>query len=146
MEDIEKRIVDASGRIFGPDTSREQIVDSLVEFLDITLSLTASSKYRDEIKHHIEVAKDLFKNSSIFNDKARQYVALTYRMVTEGVKYLKPPELDDFVTPAEAQEKAVKYAKKLVEEARTNANLGNEKEAAKRILELVLLIVTPVSG
>ena len=145
-EDIETRIVNASSRMFSPNTSREQIVDSLVDFLDITLSLTASSKYRDEIKHHIEVAKDLFKNSSIFNDKARQYAALAYRMVTEGVKYQKPSVLDEFVTPAEAQEKAVKYAKELVELACTNVNQGDKSQAAKLILELVLLIVTPVSG
>jgi hypothetical protein len=145
-EDIESRITNASDKVFGPTTSKEQMVDSLIEFLDITLSLTASSKYKDEIKHHINVAKNLFKNSSIFNDKARQYVALAYRMVTKGVKYQKPPELDEFVTPTEAQEKAIKYAIKLVEDARINVKQGDEGNAAKLILELVLLIVTPISG
>jgi len=67
-EDIESRITKASDKLFGPATSKEQMVDSLIEFLDITFSLTSASKYRDEIKHHIDVAKDLFKNSSIFND------------------------------------------------------------------------------
>ena len=122
------------------------MVDSLIELLDITLSLTASSKYRDEIKHHIDVAKDLFKNSSIFNDKAHQYVSLSYRTVTGGVKYQKPPELDEFITPAEAREKALKYAQKLVDDALTSVRHGNDGEATKLILELVLLIITPISG
>ena len=145
-EDIEARLIKASNDLFDSSPSKEKMVNSLIDFLDITLSLTASSKYRDEIKHHIDVAKELFKNSSIFNDKARQYVSLAYRMVTEGVKYQKPPELDEFITPAEAQEKALKYAKKLVEHARTSVRNGKDGNAAKLILELVLLIVTPISG
>ncbi|MGD8539462.1 MAG: hypothetical protein PVI66_12160 [Candidatus Aminicenantes bacterium] len=145
-DDIESRIIKTSDKLFGPATSKEHMVDSLIEFLDITLSLKASSKYTDEIKHHLDVAKDLFKNSSIFNDKARQYVALAYRMVTEGVKFQKPAELDEFITPTEAQEKASKYAKKLVEDACTSVRKGKDGNAAKLILELVLLIITPVSG
>jgi len=73
-------------------------------------------------------------------------VALAYRMVTEGVKYLKPPELDEFITPAEAQEKALKFAKELVEETRASVKQGNERNAAKLILELVLMVVTTLSG
>jgi hypothetical protein len=145
-EDIESRITKTSDKLFGPATSKEQMVDSLIEFLDITLALTASSKYSEEIKHYIDVAKDLFENSSIFNDKARQYVALAYRMVTEGVKYQKPSELDEFITPAEAQEKALKYAKKLIDDARASTKKGDKGNAAKLILELVLLVVTPLSG
>jgi hypothetical protein len=145
-EDMETRITKASNDLFDPATSKEKMVNSLIELLDITISLTESSKYSDEIKHHIDVAKDLFKNSSIFNEKAHQYLSLAYRMVTGGAKYQKPPELDEFITPAEAQEKALKYAKKLVEDAHTSVRKCNEGNAARLILELVLLIVTPISG
>lgn len=145
-EDIESRISKAADKLFGPTTSKEQMVDSLIEFLDITITLTRSSKYSEEIKHHIDVAKDLFANSSIFNDKAHQYVALAYRMVTEGVKYQEPSELDEFITPAEAREKASKYAKRLIDDARASVNKGDEGSAAKLILELVLLVITPISG
>lgn len=146
VEDLDARITKASKTMFGLATSKEQMVDSLIEFLDITLALTSSSKYREEIKHHLDVAKDLFKNSSIFNDKAHQYVSLAYRMVTEGVKYQKPAELDEFITPSEAREKAMKYAKKLIDDARASVKKGDENDAAKLILELVLLVITPISG
>jgi hypothetical protein len=145
-EDIDARITKAANVLSNPATSKEKMINSLVEFLDITIYLTASSKYRDEIKHHLEIAKDLFKNSSIFNDKAHQYISLAYRMVTGGVKYQKPPDLDEFITPAEAQEKGLKYSKKLVEEARASVIQGNNGIAAKHILKLVLLIVTPIKG
>jgi geranylgeranyl pyrophosphate synthase len=67
-------------------------------------------------------------------------------MMTNGKKYERPKELDEFVTPAEAQEKSQKYAKKLMEEALANLEEGNEGETAKLLLELVLMIVTPISG
>lgn len=145
-EDTETRIIKASEELFNPSTSKEKMVNSLIEFLDVAIILTDFSEYKGEIKHHIDVAKDLFKNSSIFNDKARQYVSLAYRMVTGGVKYQKPPKLDEFVTPAEAQGKALKYARQLVEDALANVRQGDEGGAAKLILELVLLTVTPISG
>jgi hypothetical protein len=145
-EDIETRIVKTSQQLFGPSASPENLVDSLIEFLDITLSLTASSKHRDEIKHHVDIAKELIREKSIFNEKARQYLSFAYRMVSNGVKFQAPPELDEFVTPAEAQEKALKYCKKLVADARARVREGEPIEAAKLILKLVLMVITPVSG
>jgi hypothetical protein len=145
-EDAEARIVKATDSLLDSSATKEKLADSLIELLDVTLSLTASSKYKDEIKHHIDVAKDLFETTSIFNEKAHQYLCLAYRMVTEGVKYQSPPELDEFVTPTGAREKGVKYTKKLIGEARAGVRKGNEGDAAKLILEIVLLVVTPISG
>jgi hypothetical protein len=144
--DTEARLTKACDALFDSSTTKEKLVQSLIELLDITLSLTASSEHKDEIKHHVDVAKDLFKNTSILNEKAHQYLRLTYRMVTGGVKYQRPPELDEYVTPTEAREKGVKYAKELVGEARAGVRRGNEGDAAKLILEIVLLVVTPISG
>jgi geranylgeranyl pyrophosphate synthase len=67
-------------------------------------------------------------------------------MMTDGKKYEKPEELDEFVTPTEAEEKARKYAQKLVDEALVHLEEGNNGEAARLLLELVLMIVTPISG
>jgi len=145
-QESEARIIKAYEELSDPLVSKEKLVNSLVEFLDIALILTASSEYSNEIEHHIDVAKNLFRNSSLFNDKARQYLSLAYRMVTGGIKYQKPPQLDEFVTPDEAQKKAFKYANKLVEDALSSVKRGNDGDAARLILELVLLVVTPISG
>jgi hypothetical protein len=107
--------------------------------------LSQDSKYNAEIKDRVNIAKDLFEKDSIFNDKARQYLSFAYRMMTEGKRYEKPKDLDEFVTPAEAQEKARKYAQRLVEDALAALERGNKGEAGMLILELVLMIVTPVS-
>lgn len=129
-----------------PSITKARILSALVELLDVAASLTHESQYDTEIKYRIDVAKDLFQKESIFDDKARQYLSFAYRMLTNGKKYERPKELDEFVTPGEAQEKARKYASELVDEALASLEDGNELETAKLLLELVLMIVTPISG
>lgn len=144
-EDTDARIAKASERLFS-SASQEAIGASLSEFLDITLTLAASSEHREEIKHHIDTARELILEKSIFHEKARQYLSFAYRMVSNGQKFQAPPELDEFVTPSEAQEKAIKYCRKLIADARSHVRKGEEIEAARMLLGLVLMIVTPVQG
>jgi geranylgeranyl pyrophosphate synthase len=67
-------------------------------------------------------------------------------MLTNGQKYQPPAELNDFVTPQQATAKAQKYATKLVDQALSNHEAGQNIQAAKNLVELVLMIVTPISG
>jgi hypothetical protein len=148
LKDTSTKILEASEVLFNPNASptKEKILDSLFQLLDIAASITTASEYKKDIKYRIDVAKDLFKNDSLFNEKARQYLSFAYRMMTNGQKYQTPKELDVFVTPAEAQEKAMKHAKKLVDKALSELEEGNPGETAKILLELVLMTVTPISG
>jgi len=148
QKDTKTKILEACEVLFNPDASqtKDKILDSLFQLLDIAASITTASEYKDEIKYRIDVAKELLKEDSLFNEKARQYLSFAYRMMTNGQKYQMPEELDVFVTPAEAQEKAMKYAKKLVEKALSELEDGNPGETAKILLELVLMTVTPISG
>ena len=148
-QDPKEEIKDASRIFFGPadpSVTSAKIREALLRLMDIAVTLSQESKYGPDIKNRVDIAKDLFEKDSIFNDKGRQYLSFAYRMMTEGKKYEKPQDLDEFVTPAEAQEKARKYGQRLVDDALAALDQGKRGEAAKRILELVLMIVTPVSG
>lgn len=146
QQDSKNRIIEATDALFGSPGTKDTLINSLSEFLDVVVELTSSSQYTEEITNHIEVAKDLIKNTSLFNDKARQYLSLAYRMITNGQKYQRPDELDEFVTPAEAQQKAISYTKNLIEKSLFELESGNTENAAKYLLEVVILVVTPVSG
>lgn len=146
LQDPKARIIEASDALFGTSQTKGTLVGSLVQLLDVVITLTSDSQYKEEIARHVEIAKDLIKNTSLFNDKARQYLSFAYRMVTDGQKYQKPEELDEFVTPAEAQEKALEYAKKLIAKSLSELESGHKQKAAKPLLELVLMVITPVSG
>ncbi len=148
-QDPEARIKEASGVFLGTADSsitKASVLDASLELLDVTESLTRESQYSAEIKYRIDVAKDLFQKDSIFNDKARQYLSFAYRMLTDGKKYERPKELEEFVAPAEAQEKAQKHAQKLVAEALARLEEEDKVGAARCLLELVLMVVTPVPG
>jgi hypothetical protein len=148
QEDTKARIKEATGIFLGPadpSVTSPRILKSILDLLDVAADLTPESQYKADILYRIDVAKDLFQKE-MFNEKARQYLSLAYRQMTNGKKYEKPKELDEFVTPAEAQEKAQKYGQKLVESALAEIDAGNQGEAARLLLELVLMIVTPISG
>ena len=146
-EDTKTKINAACDVFFNPSASpaQENIVDSLSQLLDIAASIT-TSEYKEDIKYRIEVAKELFKEKSLFNEKARQYLSFAYRMMTNGQKFQKPEELDEFVTPDEAQEKAMKYTRNLMDKALAELDAGNPDETAKFLVEFVLMVVTPISG
>ena len=146
VQNPKTRIVEASKVLFKTSPTKETLVNSLMQLLDVVVTLSSTSQYRDEISQRIDVAKNLIKNESLFNDKARQYLSLAYRMITNGQKYQKPEELDEFVTPAEAQEKALNYAKDLIAKSLSELETDHKENAARLLLELVLMVVTPISG
>jgi hypothetical protein len=147
-ENIKDKIIQAVDIWFnpGPSVKMENMLDSLFQLLDIAGSITTAVEYKEDINYRIDVAKELFKEDSIFNEKARQYLSFAYRMMTNGKKYQKPEDLDVFVTPDEAQQKAVKYAKNLIEKALSELDAGHPGETAILLLEMVLMIVSPIEG
>jgi geranylgeranyl pyrophosphate synthase len=145
-KDVKARIKEATDVFFGQSANKNTLVNSLIILINVVADLSSSSKYKDDIKYRIDVAKELIQNESLFNEKARQYLRFAYREITNGKKFQTPEELDVYVTPQEAQEKALKYSKELVKKALSELDSGHHEEAARLILELVLMIVTPQTG
>lgn len=129
-----------------PAMTRVKIEDTIIELLDVVSAVTPENRYRKDILYRIDVAKDLIKKQPLFDDKARQYLNFAYRQMTNGVKFEPPKEPQEFVTPAEFQEKSSKYMKALFDKAQSALAAGNNAESAKLLLEIVLSIMTPVSG
>lgn len=149
LQDPKARIRAAASIFLGPadpSIAKSKIAGALVELLDVAVSMTHESQFNTEIKYRVDAAKELFQKESIFDDKARQCLSFVFRMLTDGKKYERPKELEEFVTPAEAQEKAREYANELVDKALANLKEGNELKTAKLLLELVLMIVAPIPG
>jgi hypothetical protein len=149
QEDLKNRIIKATQALIGPpdpSITQKEIVSGLLELLDIAAVITPEGPYKKDINNRIAISKDLIIKDSLFNDKARQYLSFSYRMMTNGKKYERPKELEEFVTPKELQEKSLRYAKDLVDKALASLAAGNQGETSKLLLELVLMTVTPVSG
>jgi hypothetical protein len=149
QDDTKSRILKATNTLIGPpdpSMTREKITIVLLELLDLAAAITPDNQYRQEIRSRIDVAKDLIKKNSIFNDKAHQYLSFAYRMMTNGKKFEPPKELEEFVTPAELQEKTQKYMKGLVAKTLQSLEAGDAGETARLLLEMVLMTLTPATG
>jgi len=144
--DVDARIKQASQVLLGNSASREEMVQALAQLMDCAAMLSEKSRYADEIKSNLDIAKNEIMNNSLFSDKGRQKLSFAYRMLTNGQKYQPSKELDEFITPAQATEKARKYAENLVDQALKNLRAGNPLPAAQNLVEIVLMIVTPISG
>ena len=144
--DIDEKIEHAAQVLLSDSVSRAEIVQALTQLMECAVTLSEESPYADEIKAQLEIAKNEISQKSLFSDKGRQKLAFAYRMLTNRKKYQTPRELNDFITPDQAMEKARNYAGKLVEQALDNYRAGNHQESAKKLVELVLMIVTPISG
>jgi hypothetical protein len=144
--DVGKKIEQAARVLLGDSASREEIVQALIQIIDCAAALSEESRYTEEIRTQLGIAKNEFSQKSLFSDKGRQKLAFAYRMLTNGQKYQTPRELDDFVTPDQAMEKARIYAGKLVKRALEDYKAGNHPQSAKKLVELALMIVTPMSG
>ena len=92
------------------------------------------------------MARDRVRDSTLFNAKARQYTSFAYRMMTDGRRYEVPPALSVFVTPAELQAKVVRHIDSLVTESLRSFDAGRRQDAARILLEIVLLTMTPSPG
>jgi hypothetical protein len=126
--------------------TREKFTEAIIELLNIAAAITPGDQYRKDIRYRIDVAKDLIKKDSLFTDKARQYLWFACRQMTNGVKFETLKELQEFVTPAEFQEKSLKCLRGLVDKAQTSLAAGKTADTAKALLEIALMIMTPVTG
>jgi len=124
----------------------EAIVVAVIELLDLSATVTPDNQYKSEIQDRISVAKDRIRQFSLFDDKARQYLSFAYRMMTDGRRYEMPEELDEFVTPAELQEKTLRYVDGLVAQSLEALEGGNRQETARILLEIALMTITPHPG
>jgi len=149
QDDVRDRIISATNTLMGrPDSppTMETIVDAVRELLDLSAAVTPDNEYKAEIESRIAVAKDRIRDQSLFDDKARQYLSFAYRMMTEGRKWEMPQELDEFVTPAELQAKTLRYVERLIAQSLEALEDENTQDAARLLLEIVLMTITPHPG
>jgi len=149
QDDVRGRIVGATTTLTGRGESpptMEAIVVAVIELLDLSATVTPDNQYKSEIQDRISVAKDRIRQFSLFDDKARQYLSFAYRMMTDGRRYEMPEELDEFVTPAELQEKTLRYVDGLVAQSLEALEGGNRQETARILLEIALMTITPHPG
>jgi hypothetical protein len=149
QDDVRGRLVGATNALMGRGATPPNLEDferSIRDLMDLAAAITPDNQYKAEIQSRLAVARDRVRDYSLFDAKARQYVSFAYRMMTNGRRYETPAELSQFVTPAELQEKTLRHIDSLVTQSLRSVDAGHRQDAARILLEIVLLTMTPSPG
>lgn len=132
--------------IMTPTASSETIMKALMEILDASVLILPKTDYAEECKSRIEVAKKMFTERSMFNDKSRQYLGLAYRLVTGGKIWQIPEELTSAYREKDIMAQAKKVCQKLIDSAQAELKAGRNEHAVRCLLEFVLMVITPIQA
>ncbi len=145
QESPEALIGRARSVIQDPHFSRDAITDSLSDALGAALLIVPATDYADDFRARIETVRKMFDDETLFSDKGRQYLGLAYRMVSGGKTWQIPEELKT-LDPKKGIERSLEICRHLLESALAELKAGRNEKAVSRLLEYVILVVTPIEA
>lgn len=134
----------ARAAVLTPDGSRDAILEALIGVLDASLMILPDTDNAGEFRSRIEWVRGSYKEGALFSDKARQYLGLSYKLVSGGKAWQIPAELKDPGPTAKGIERATEICVKLLDSALAERKAGRNEGAVRRLLEFVLLVITPI--
>ncbi len=149
QDSLRSRLVAATNTLMGRGAAPPDLQDferGVRDLMDLAAAITPENQYQAEIRRLLAVAGDRVRDFTLFDAKARQYTSFSYRMMTNGRRYEIPATFSEFVTPAELQAKLVRHMDSLVTGSLRAFDAGNRQDAARILLEIVLLTMTPSPG
>ncbi|MBM3295689.1 MAG: hypothetical protein FJY82_14390 [Candidatus Aminicenantes bacterium] len=124
---------------------REDFTKALVAALDASLLILPETDYAEEFRARIGTVREMFKDETLFSDKGRQYLGFAYRMVSGGQPWRVPEELKT-LEPNKGIEKSKEICARLIDEALAEWKAGRNEQAVSRLIDFVLLVVTPIEA
>jgi hypothetical protein len=129
-----------------PMPSTEVVSESLAEILDASVLILPKTDYSEEYRSRIEGAKKMIVETTLFSDKAHQYLGLAYKLVTGGKAWKIPEELTSAYREADIMAQAMKICQKLIDSALAERKAGRNEQAVRYLLEFVLMVITPIEA
>lgn len=129
-----------------PDFSRDEITRALAEALDATLLIVPESEYAAELKSRVATVRKMFVEGALFEDKARQYLGLAYKMVTGGKSWEVPEELRSAYREAAIMDRAKKICVGLLDSSLAEHRAGRNERAVRDLISFVIFVITPIEA
>ena len=124
---------------------REDFTKALAAALDASLLILPEADYAEEFRARIGTVRKMFDEQVLFSDKIRQYLGFAYRMVSGGQPWRVPEELKT-LEPKKGIEKSIEICTRLIDEAMAEWKAGRNEQAVSRLIDFVLLVVTPIEA
>ena len=145
-DSLEAKIGRARAVVLGPEGSREAITKALVDVLDATLLILPKTDYAGEFRSRVDTVKTMFEDGALFEDKARQYLGLAYKMVSGGKPWEVPEELKSAYREAAIMERAKKICAALLDSSLAEHKAGRRESAVRDLISFVIFVITPVEA
>jgi hypothetical protein len=142
----EDMINHAYSAIMTPSSPTDAIRLALNEILDASLLILPKTDYSEEYRTRVEVAKKMFAERSLFNDKSHQYLGLAYKLVTGGQAWKAPEELTSAYREKDIMAQAKKICQRSIDSALAELKTGRSERSVRYLLEFVLTIITPIEA
>ena len=142
----EALIENARALLKAPGLPREAVTRALADALSASLLILPKTDYADEFKSRVGTVRRMFDDGALFEDKARQYLGLAYKLVSGGKRWEVPAELKAADTAKKGVEKATEIGAKLLDSALADHKAGRGVEACRALLDFVILVITPIEA
>jgi len=137
-DDLAEKIQKASALLLDSEKSEDknQGMRLLVESVDLAAaggSLPAG--FQDEVRGALEI----FRQGSIFDQRASDKLRKAYALLNAGKPFQMPTEISSI-------DQAVEYGRAQIQSALTQVKAGKNADAVKPLLEVVLMVITPMEA
>jgi len=129
-----KKIISYLDTPGGPGSNGKIMFTLLLESI---LDTAPDTSYPPEFIANMEKAKDIADTTSLFNPDGIDYLHKAYRLINDGKDHQMPDSISEI-------QDAVDYAKMELASARKDLKAGKIDSCAKRLLEIAVMIVTPM--
>ncbi len=144
--DPKSMIVHADSVILNPASPRDALKGALQEMLDAALLVLPRTESDAECRSRIETAKAEMDIKDMFSDKVRQYLGFAHRLLANGERWEIPAEMRSPYRNDDIMAAAKQVGRKLVDSALAAVEGGRGEEAARCLVDYVLMVITPVEA
>lgn len=136
---IDQYIDLAMSHFLGPATLGASSQKGFIYLIDAIEMAGSHFGFGDEFRDKIKKANALFKNTSVFNEEGVALLHAAYSRMNSGKKFEIPANISSIEDAREFCRKQLVSAKKSLKE-------NNGQDSGKLLLEVALMIVTPMGG
>lgn len=122
---------------FGLAGSGENGKKGFFLLLDAIILAAPDTSYSDEFRMKIKTANDILRENSIFERKGTDLLREAYQLINSSQEFQFPEEISNMGD-------AVRYAHKKLNGAAKELKEGDADSAEKSLLEVAIMVVTPV--
>lgn len=136
-EEIEAKIKLAKDYLLsqeGPGEDAKEGFKLLVEAIEMA---SADTGFPSDFGEKISEARRLFESNSIFDQQGVALLKESYMLLNAGEAFQMPQSISSI-------QQAVDYARQLIDSSRENLKKGEIDECARGLLEVAMMVVTPM--